>query len=81
MGRDFYDVIFLFSKKNPNYYYLKKKMKLKEETGIEKIKKKLLLKCEKINFKKLAEEVKPFLFYPRDAEKIILFPDFIKTKI
>jgi hypothetical protein len=56
-------------------------MKLKEETGIEKIKKKLLLKCEKINFKKLAEEVKPFLFYPRDAEKIILFPDFIKTKI
>jgi len=40
-----------------------------------------LLKCEKINFKKLVEEVKPFLFYSDDAEKIILFPDFIKTKM
>jgi predicted nucleotidyltransferase component of viral defense system len=81
MGRDFYDVIFLFSKTNPNYHYLKKKMKLKEETEIEEIKKKLLLKCEQINFKKLAEDVKPFLFYSHDAEKIILFSDFIKTKM
>jgi hypothetical protein len=56
-------------------------MKLKEETDIEEIKKKLLLKCEKINFKKLVEEVKPFLFYPSDAEKIMLFPDFIRTKM
>jgi len=56
-------------------------MKLKEETGIEEIKKRLLLKCEKINFKKLVEEVKPFLFYSDDAEKILLFPDFIRTKM
>jgi hypothetical protein len=56
-------------------------MKLKEETDIEEIKKKLLLKCDKINFKKLVEEVKPFLFYSHDAEKIMLFPDFIKTKM
>ena len=39
----------------------------------------VLLKCEKINFKKLVEEVKPFLFYSDDAEKIKLFPDFIQT--
>ena len=81
MGRDFYDVIFLFSKTNPSYHFLREKMKLKEETDIEEIKKKLLLKCEKINFKKLVEEVKPFLFYSDDAEKIMLFPDFIKTKM
>jgi len=81
MGRDFYDVIFLFSKTNPNYHFLREKMKLKEETDIDEIKKKLLLKCEKINFKKLVEEVKPFLFYSDDAEKIMLFPDFIKTKM
>jgi len=81
MGRDFYDVIFLFSKTNPSYHFLREKMKLKEETGIEEIKKRLLLKCEKINFKKLVEKVKPFLFYSDDAEKIILFPDFIKTKM
>ena len=81
MGRDFYDVIFLFSKTNPSYNFLREKMKLKEEIDIEEIKKKLLLKCKKINFKKLVEEVKPFLFYSHDAEKILLFPDFIKTKM
>ena len=81
MGRDFYDAIFLFSKTNPSYHFLREKMKLKEETDIEEIKKKLLLKCEKINFKKLVKEVKPFLLYSHDAEKIILFPDFIKTKM
>jgi len=81
MGRDFYDVIFLFSKTNPSYHFLREKMKLKEEADIEEIKKKLLLKCEKINFKKLVEEVKPFLFYSDDAEKILLFPDFIKIKM
>ena len=81
IGRDFYDVIFLFSKANPNYNFLREKMKLKEKDDLKEIKKKLLLKCEKINFKKLAEEVKPFLFYPHDAEKIILFPDFIRVKM
>ena len=75
MGRDFYDAIFLFSKTEPNYNFLREKNNIKE------IKKKLLLKCEKINFKKLAEEIKPFLFYPDDAEKIMLFPDFIRTKM
>ena len=81
MGRDFYDVIFLFSKTNPSYHFLREKMKLKEEIDIEEIKKKLLLKCEKINFKKLTEDLKPFLFYPSEAEKIKLFPDFIQTKM
>jgi len=81
MGRDFYDVIFLFSKANPNYNFLREKMKLKEKDDIKEIKKKLVLKCEKINFKKLAEDVKPLLFYPHDAEKIVLFPDLIRTRI
>jgi len=29
VGRDFYDVIFLFSKTNPSYHFLREKMKLK----------------------------------------------------
>lgn len=81
MGRDFYDVIFLFSKTNPSYHFLREKMKSKEETDVKEINKKLLIKSEKINFKKLTEDVKPFLFYPHDTEKIILFPDFIQTKM
>ena len=78
MGRDFYDVIFLFSKTNPDFNFLKEKMGLNEKI---EIKKKLLLKCEKINFTKLIEDLKPFLFYPSEAEKIKLFPDFIRTKM
>lgn len=78
MGRDFYDVIFLFSKTNPDFNFLKEKMGLNEKI---EIKEKLLLKCEKINFKKLTEDVKPFLFYPSEAEKIKLFPDFIRTRM
>jgi len=81
MGRDFHDVIFLFSKTNPSNHFLREKMNLKNEINIKEIKKKLLLKCEKINFKKLVEDLKPFLFYPHDAEKIMLFSDFIKTKM
>ena len=78
IGRDFYDVIFLFSKTNPDFNFLKEKMGLNEKI---EIKEKLLLKCEKINFKKLTEDVKPFLFYPSEAEKIKLFPDFIRTRM
>ena len=37
MGRDFYDVIFLFSKTNPSYHFLREKMKLKKEIDIEEI--------------------------------------------
>ena len=81
MGRDFYDVIFLFSKTNPDFNFLKEKMVLSEKISMKKVKDKLLLKCEKINFKKLTEDVKPFLFYPSEAEKIKLFPDFIRTKM
>ena len=78
MGRDFYDVIFLFSKTNPDFNFLKEKIGLNEKI---EIKERLLLKCEKINFKKLTEDVKPFLFYPSEAEKIKLFPDFIRTRM
>lgn len=81
MGRDFYDAIFLFSKTNPDFDFLREKMKLKEKINLKGIKEKLLLKCEKINFKNLVEEIKPFLFYLSEAEKIKLFPDFIRTKI
>jgi len=81
MGRDFYDAIFLFSKTNPDFNFMKEKMELKESINIEEIREKLLSKCAKINFKKLIEDVKPFLFYPSEAEKIKLFPDFIRTKM
>jgi len=51
MGRDFYDVIFLFSLTKPNYLFLRKKMKLKEKNDIEEVKKKLLLTGKKLILK------------------------------
>ena len=34
-----------------------------------------------MKFLELKSELKPFLFYPSEAEKIKLFPDFIQTKM
>ena len=81
MGRDFYDVIFLFSKTKPDYSYLKEKIGLKDQDCTEEIRKIILKKCDKLNFKKLAADVKPFLFHPDDAQRILFFPEFIQQKI
>ena len=81
MGRDFYDAIFLFSKTKPNYYSLKEKIGLKGNDYLEKLKTILLEKCDKLDFKKLAADVKPFLFHPDDAQRILLFPEFIQKML
>jgi len=74
-GRDFYDVVFLLAKTQPNYPYLKEKIGIKDGNDL---KKKLLRVCEKTNFKRLAQDVKPFLINPRDIKKVELFKEFIK---
>jgi len=74
-GRDFYDAVFLFAKTRPSYPYLKKKVGIKDGNDL---KKKLLRVCEKANFKRLAQDVKPFLINPRDTKKVELFKEFIK---
>ena len=81
MGRDFYDAIFLFSKTKPKYYYLKDKMSLKGNDYLDKLKNILLEKCDKLDFKKLAADVKPFLFHSDDAQRILLFPEFIQKML
>ena len=65
-------------KTEANYDYLKLKMKIKTS---EELKKKLLDKCKKLNWKNVADDVKPFLFNPDDTKKVILFPDYIKQKL
>jgi predicted nucleotidyltransferase component of viral defense system len=78
MGRDFFDTIFLFSRTKPNYHYLEEKMGLKGNDYLEEIKNVLLKKCDELDLKKLAADVKPFLFHPDDAQRILLFPEFIQ---
>ena len=76
MGRDFYDTIFLFGKTKPNYDYLKFKVGIE---NIEQLKTKLLEKSKRLNFKLLANDVRPYLANPEDMKKVLLFPEFIKT--
>jgi predicted nucleotidyltransferase component of viral defense system len=77
MGRDFYDILFLFGKTNPNFSYLEEKIGIKDSVTL---KKRLLEKCKRIDFNQLARDVIPFLFNSEDARKISLFPDYIKNK-
>lgn len=75
-GRDFFDAVFLFSMAKPNYDYLQLKLKIKNSQAL---KKKLLAAAGKLDLKKLAKDVEPFLFRAEDARKIILFKEYIKS--
>ena len=75
-GRDFYDIIFLLSRVKPNYDYLKFKLNI---ANGEELRKNLLALHDKIDFDSLVKDVKPFLFNPKDAKRINLFIDYIKS--
>ena len=76
MGRDFYDTIFLLGKTAPEFHYLQTK------TGISdmaELKRQLIARCEKINFKELSKDIEPFLVNKDEANKILLFKDYIQN--
>lgn len=74
-GRDFYDVLFLFSFTKPNYNYLNLKLNIDNQA---KLKKELLKKLKNLNMSILRKDLEPFLFSPSEAKKIDLFTQFIK---
>ncbi|MFZ1788286.1 MAG: nucleotidyl transferase AbiEii/AbiGii toxin family protein [Saprospiraceae bacterium] len=75
-GRDFFDVLFILSKSNKiDFGYLKQKAGL---SNSDQIKDKLLEKCATLDMNQMADDVAPFLFQPKDIQKIIYFENFIK---
>lgn len=76
MGRDFYDVLFLMGKTKPSFKYLKEKLRIQNQLELTQ---RLIEKCARLNFQKMSQDVRPFLFNADDAKKILLFPDVIKT--
>ncbi|MFH1546677.1 MAG: nucleotidyl transferase AbiEii/AbiGii toxin family protein, partial [Patescibacteria group bacterium] len=77
MGRDFFDVVFLCSiGAKPNMAYLKKNLGIKNKTELKKY---LLRKIAKLDFGKLAQDVEPLLFDPRDKKKVLYFREFMKS--
>lgn len=76
MGRDFYDSVFLMGKTKPNMGYLREKMGIKNS---KELKSRLMRKCKDINFVKLAKDVEPFLYYPRETKKVLHFLEYFQS--
>lgn len=76
-GRDFYDVSYLYGKTQPNFDYIEKTLSLTKSEFI----KKLLLRCDELNFSILAEDVKPFLIDYDQINRVVNFNDFIKKQL
>ncbi|MDI6777660.1 MAG: nucleotidyl transferase AbiEii/AbiGii toxin family protein [Patescibacteria group bacterium] len=76
LGRDYFDVVFLLSKTKPNWRYLKEKLSVGSAA---ELKKKLLRKCGKLDFRILARDVEPFLFKNSDKEKVLKFTKVIEN--
>ena len=60
------------------FKYLEKKLKIKDQADL---KKRLLEKCDSLDMKALAADVKPFLFSPTDAKRVLLFRDYIDSRL
>jgi len=76
-GRDLYDISFLLGKTDPDYSYLEKTREIKKD----KLKNILLKKIDKLDIKKLVEDVSPFLIDINDRERILSFREYINNKI
>lgn len=75
-GRDFYDIVFLMGMdQTPNYNYLELKLGI---TSSGELRDKVIDKCDQLSMQEMADDVKPFLFNPKDEKKILLFPEYIK---
>lgn len=76
MGRDFFDIIFLYGiGARPNFTYLAKNIGINNQKDTKKY---LLEKTVSLNFESLAKDVEPLLFYPQDTQKVLLFRKFVE---
>ena len=63
----------------PDYNYLEFKMGVSNE---KQLKERIIEKCNTLNMEEMAKDVQPFLFNPRDVQKVLLFPELImQTKL
>lgn len=79
MGRDFFDVVFLYGiGAKPNFSYLEKNIEVKNELELKNY---LLKKTADLDFEALAKDVEPFLFNPKDKNKVVMFKEFISVSL
>jgi len=75
-GRDFYDIIFLLGKTRPNYRFLSQKKGINNSAELLAY---IQEKGREIKFKQLVEDLRPFVFDPTDANRILSFLDYIAS--
>jgi hypothetical protein len=75
-GRDFYDAVFLLGRQvTPNYAYLTQKRGIKTPA---ELKAQRLAHWQTLDMQAMADEVRPFLFNPREDRLVTLFPQYIQ---
>jgi len=75
-GRDFFDIVLLFSKTTPDLIYLSKYAGIKTKQDlIEKLKQ----KASNLDLKLLAKDIEPFLFEPSQKDRVLYFIDWLNT--
>jgi len=71
-GRDLFDVSILFGLTQPDFEYMQKHLGIEKKEIIDQFTKRI----EEIDLKYLAGDVEPFLFDPRQKERVLTFKEF-----
>lgn len=74
-GRDFYDVVFLFSLSGPDYEYLMAEVGVKDSIDLRN---KMLDIVKDADLKELAKDVSPFLFNQDEIQRVLYFRKFVE---
>ncbi len=75
-GRDFYDILFLLNKTRPNYAFLTQKKDIRTPQALLHY---FQTETAKIHFDQLVKDLRPFVFNPMDADRILNFPEYINS--
>ncbi len=76
-GRDFYDFLFLSGKTTPDYEYLKERLTI--SSGSE-LKRALIKNSEGVDFSVKSKDFQKLVYNQGEAQKILLYPEFIRQK-
>ncbi len=77
MGRDFFDIVYLHGRTQPDMQYLSEKLNIE---NMDDLKEKLIDHCKDYDFDHLAKDLTPFIAKPSDSKKVTLFMEYMKTK-
>lgn len=75
-GRDFFDVVYLMSKTEPDFRFLKFKLNIDSKRELIN---RLKEKTENLNLKILARDIEPFLFDPSQKDRVLYFKEWLNT--